>query len=82
MADISVIVPAYNAEKYLEKCLDSLVNQTKKNIEIIAVNDGSKDNTLKILNEYKLKERILWSIQFYKKVWKNQLELTKKNYQK
>lgn len=55
MADISVIVPAYNAEKYLEKCLDSLVNQTKKNIEIIAVNDGSKDNTLKILNEYKSK---------------------------
>lgn len=55
MTDISVIVPAYNAEKYLKKCLDSLVNQTKKNIEIIAVNDGSKDSTLEILNEYKNK---------------------------
>jgi len=55
MVDISVIVPAYNAEKYLKNCLDSLVNQTKKNIEIIAINDGSKDNTLSILNEYKNK---------------------------
>ncbi len=53
MTDISVIVPAYNAEKYIEKCLDSILNQTKKEFEIIVVNDGSKDNTLDILNEYK-----------------------------
>lgn len=55
MADISVIVPAYNAEKYLRKCLNSLVNQTKKDMEIITIDDGSKDDTLKILNEYKSK---------------------------
>ena len=45
MADISIIIPAYNAEKYIDKCLDSLINQTKKEIEIIIVNDGSKDKT-------------------------------------
>lgn len=49
---ISVIVPIYNMEKYLEKCLDSLVNQTLKNIEIIAINDGSKDNSINILKKY------------------------------
>lgn len=52
MVDISVIVPVYNAEKYLEACLDSLVNQSKKEIEIIAINDGSKDGSLDILNRY------------------------------
>lgn len=49
---ISVIVPCYNAEKYLEKCLDSIINQTYKNLEIICVNDGSTDNTLKLLKNY------------------------------
>lgn len=49
---ISVIIPCYNAEKYLEKCLDSVVNQTYKNLEIICVNDGSTDNTLKIIENY------------------------------
>ena len=53
MKDISIIVPAYNAEKYLEKCLESLVNQTKKNIEIIVINDGSTDDTEKIILEFK-----------------------------
>ena len=53
MVDISVIVPAYNAEKYIRKCLDSILCQTKKEFEIIAVNDGSKDDTLSVLNEYK-----------------------------
>lgn len=53
---ISIIVPCYNSAKYLPKCLDSLINQTYKNIEIICVNDGSKDNTLDILNEYRLND--------------------------
>ena len=46
---ISVIVPVYNVEKYLAECLDSIVNQTLKEIEIICVNDGSTDNSLSIL---------------------------------
>ena len=49
---ISIIVPIYNAEIYLEKCLNSLVNQTYNNIEIILVNDGSKDNSGKICDQY------------------------------
>lgn len=49
---ISVIVPVYNTEKYLKKCLDSLVNQTLKEIEIIIVNDGSKDNSQIIIDSY------------------------------
>lgn len=52
MVKISVIVPVYNTEKYLKECLDSILNQTLKDIEIICVNDGSTDNSLKILNEY------------------------------
>ena len=49
---ISVIVPVYNVENYLGKCLDSLINQTYKDIEIICINDGSTDNSLNILREY------------------------------
>lgn len=57
---ISIIVPIYNTEKYLERCLQSLINQEYKNIEIILVNDGSNDNSLNICNEYKNKdERII-----------------------
>ena len=52
MAKISVIIPVYNVEKYLRECLDSVVNQTYKDIEIICINDGSIDNSLKILEEY------------------------------
>ncbi len=52
MAKVSIIVPVYNVEKYLEKCLDSLVNQTFKDIEIIIVNDGSTDNCKKIIDKY------------------------------
>ena len=53
---VSVIVPVYNTEEYLQKCLDSLTNQTLKNIEIICVNDGSTDNSLKILQDNAIKD--------------------------
>lgn len=52
MPKVSVIVPVYNEEKNLKRCLDSLVNQTLKDIEIITINDGSKDSSLSILEEY------------------------------
>lgn len=50
---VSLIIPVYNVEKYLQECLDSAFNQTLKEIEVIAVNDGSTDNSLAILNKYK-----------------------------
>lgn len=53
---VSVIVPVYNVEKYLEQCLDSIINQTLKDIEIICVDDGSTDGSLDILNSYKEKD--------------------------
>lgn len=52
MPEVSVIVPVYNVEKYLEKCLNSLVNQTLENIEIIIVNDGTKDNSEEIIKKF------------------------------
>lgn len=56
---ISIIVPVYNVAPYLPKCLDSLVSQTYRDLEIICVNDGSTDGSLAILNEYaKVDERI------------------------
>lgn len=53
---VSVIIPVYNTEKYLEECLDSIVFQTLKNIEIICINDGSTDNSYNILVEYAKKD--------------------------
>ncbi|UMQ41046.1 glycosyltransferase [Chryseobacterium sp. Y16C] len=63
---ISIIVPVYNVENYLAKCLDSLVNQTYQNIEILVVNDGSTDDSGKIINDFSVKfpEKIK---SFYKK---------------
>ena len=52
MSKISVIVPVYNAEKYLSRCIDSILNQTYKNFELILINDGSKDNSIEILRKY------------------------------
>ena len=49
---VSVIIPVYNIEKHLEKCLDSVIGQTLKDIEIIVVNDGSTDNSLDIITQY------------------------------
>ena len=56
---VSIIVPIFNVDKYLEACLDSLICQTLKDIEIICVNDGSTDNSLEILNQYQGKEKRL-----------------------
>lgn len=49
---ISFIVPVYNAQKYLQRCIDSIINQSNPNFEIILVNDGSQDNSLSICQEY------------------------------
>lgn len=58
---ISIIIPVYNAEKYLQKCLDSILEQTYQNLEIIIVNDGSTDNSGQICQEYEKKDsRIIY----------------------
>lgn len=54
MIKVSVVVPVYNVEKYLERCLETLVNQTLEELEIIIVNDGSTDDSLKIIEKYVL----------------------------
>lgn len=57
---ISIIIPIYNVDKYLDKCLDTIINQTYKNLEIILINDGSTDNSLNICKTYAKKdERII-----------------------
>lgn len=54
---ISIIVPIYNVEKYLNRCIDSIINQTYKNLEIILVDDGSTDNSGKICDKYAEKDK-------------------------
>ena len=51
--DVSIIVPIYNSEKYIERCIKSILNQTYKNFELILINDGSTDKSIDILNKYK-----------------------------
>ena len=53
---VSVIIPVYNVEKYLKQCLDSIVNQTLKDIEIICIDAGSTDGSVGIIKEYQLKD--------------------------
>lgn len=62
MPKVSIIVPIYNVEKYLEKCLETLVNQTLQEIQIILVNDGTKDNSGEIAKKYQQKypEKIIY----------------------
>ena len=55
MPKFSIVVPIYKVEKYLPRCLDSLVNQTLEDIEVICINDGSPDNCLNILKDYQKK---------------------------
>lgn len=64
MAKISVIIPVYNTEKYLRRCLDSVCNQTLSDIEIICINDCSTDNSLEILQEYSAKDERIKVIDF------------------
>ena len=54
---VSIIIPVYNTSKYLKQCLDSVVNQTLHDIEIICIDDGSTDNSLEILKEYQQKDK-------------------------
>lgn len=54
---ISIVIPIYNVEKYLKRCVDSVINQTYKNLEIILVDDGSTDNCGKICDEYAKKDK-------------------------
>lgn len=56
MCKVSIIIPAYNIENYIERCLESCINQSFENIEIIVVDDGSKDNTKQIIRNYELKD--------------------------
>lgn len=57
MKKISVIVPVYNTEKYIKKCIRSIIEQTLKEIEIIIVNDGSKDKSLEIIKDLMKQDR-------------------------
>ena len=56
MIKVSVIIPVYNMEKYLHQSLDSIINQTLQELEIICINDGSGDSSLEILKEYARKD--------------------------
>ena len=52
MIKVSVVIPIYNMEKYIRQCLDSILSQTLKEIELVCIDDGSKDSSAKIVNEY------------------------------
>ncbi len=55
---INIIVPIYNSKKYIERCVDSILNQTYQNFELILINDGSTDNSLNVINKYKNNSKI------------------------
>jgi glycosyltransferase involved in cell wall biosynthesis len=80
MKKVSIIVPVYKVEKYLRRSMDSLVNQTLEDIEIICINDGSPDNCLDILKEYKEKypEKVVIIDKQNEGVWKGRYDGVKK----
>ena len=55
MKEVTIIVPIYNVEKYLRACFESLLRQTSREFTVLAVNDGSPDNSQKIIDEYAVK---------------------------
>ena len=57
MPILSILIPVYNVEKYLAQCLESVINQTLSDIEIIVINDGSKDNSLNIIKDFAAKDK-------------------------
>lgn len=65
MSKVSVIIPVYNTEKFLRKCLDSVCNQTLQDIEIICINDCSTDGSLEILREYAGKDNRIKLIELF-----------------
>ena len=64
---LSIVIPVYNVEKFIKRCLDSIINQNEDNLEIILVDDGSKDNSVKICEEYSKKYSYIKT--FHKKKW-------------
>lgn len=66
---ISIIVPVYKVEKYIHKAVNSILEQTYKNLEVILVDDGSPDNCPKICDEYNMLPRIKGSKLFIRKTW-------------
>lgn len=67
MPKISVIVPVYNIENYIEECIKSILNQTLRDFELLLVDDGSTDNSLNICREYEKKDNRIKVI--HKKKW-------------
>lgn len=80
MKKVTLIIPVYNSEKYIGKCLDSILNQTYTNFEILVINDGSKDNSQKVIEEYQNKypDKIIAINQENKGVSKTRNESIKK----
>ena len=52
MEKVTIVIPVYNAEKTISKCIDSILNQTNENYQVLLIDDGSKDNSLKVIKEY------------------------------
>lgn len=65
MIKISIIIPVYNVEKYLATCLDSVINQTYKNLEILLIDDGSTDSSGLICEQYSKKDTRIKTIKWW-----------------